>query len=160
MFGISNFHSGLFIGACGLIAFNTLIQSPTIFLSFFFGVVSSGLLTFVLLCWIAVNGYIKACINFFDVIHISSTHDIMSALFFLANIWRQSHSDDHSVENILRPLQRTARNNTRRSRENSSPQGPQGEGHDETQKHRGPTGAQGPTGALDTQSSPDIPQSE
>jgi len=165
MFGVPNFHSGLFFGAATLIVFNTLTQSPAIFLAFFSGVVSSGLLTAGLLCWMAINGYVAVCMGLFDALQVAvSNHDLAPILLSIANIWNRRRQTDNSPGDILRGLNvHAARdhplNGLRRARRgplgNVGPQGWAPMGPDGGPQN--PVGNQGPQGPQGPQGSPRVP---
>ena len=59
--GSSNFSVGFLIGGAFLIMINLLFQSSTVFLSFFAGVVISGMAWAGLFSYLVINGYLTIC---------------------------------------------------------------------------------------------------
>jgi hypothetical protein len=84
----SGYHLGFFLlgGGC-LIAFNTIFQSSTVFLSFVAGAICSGVSLSLLFAYLVINGYLAVCQNFMMLVNsLLTTKDIPQILKIIHQI--------------------------------------------------------------------------
>jgi hypothetical protein len=145
------FGIGILLGGAGLIVFNIIIQSPSVFLSFLLGMISSAILSTIFFAWFVINGYLSVCEQFGRmIVGLGRNHNFPKIVSNLINILNPMDPPKDPLQDFIRrvAVKREEPVKVRRRRRQGAPR-PQmpcskNNGFPKAENPRGTQGVQGP----------------